>query len=61
MDFTDTVYMFPSPTATLSPFDSFLVIIYSFCDVPIAIVEFVVVITSSCTGSTTAADDADLN
>ena len=38
MDFTDTVYMFPSSIATLSPFDSFLVIVYSFCDVPIAIV-----------------------
>ena len=39
MDFTYTVYMYTSPTATLSLFDTFLVIVYSFSDVPIAIVD----------------------
>ena len=39
MDFTYTVYMYTSPTATLSLFDTFLVIVYSFSDDPIAIVD----------------------
>ena len=45
MYFADTVYMYPSPTATLSPFAPFLVIVLSFSDVSKAILA---VITTSC-------------